>query len=104
MKTRTLLLSALGLAGAFDISITPVWAKHGVLLQVKAEAGTHCHLKFPAIREETLSWASPVLKDAASGDIIDFYGPCDYDPHGKDAVQTQKQDEQRRIRRDYNNE
>lgn len=104
MKTRRLLLSALGLAGAFGLSITPVWAKHGVLLQVKAEAGNYCHLRFPAIREETLSWVSPVLKDAASGDIIDFYGPCDYDPHGKEAVQAQKRDEQRRIRREYNSD
>lgn len=35
--------------------------------------------------------------------IIDFYGPCDYDPHGKDAVQTQKRDLQRRLKREYNN-
>lgn len=104
MKTTRLFLSALGLAGAFGTSITPVWAKHGVVLQVKAEAENYCHLKFPAIREDTLSWASPVLKDAASGDIIDFYGPCDYDPHGKEAVQSQKRDEERIFQRDYNSE
>jgi len=101
MKTRILFLSALGLAGAFGLSITSVWAKHGVFLQVKAEAGNYCHLKFPALREVTLPWAPPLLHDAASGDIIDFYGPCDYDPHGKEAVQTQKRDDQRRIRREY---
>ena len=68
MKTTKLFLSALGLFGTFGVSTAPVWAKDGVLLQVKAEAGNYCHLKFPAIREETLSWASPVLKDAASGE------------------------------------
>ena len=25
-----------------------------------------------------------------SGDIIDFYGPCDYDPLGKEAVLRQR--------------
>ena len=103
MKTTKLFLSALSLVGTFGVSTAPVWAKDGVLLQVKAEAGNYCRLKFPAIREETLSWASPILKDAASGDIIDFYGPCDYDPHGKDAVQTQKRDLERRRQREYNN-
>lgn len=104
MKTIKLFLSALALVGAFGVSTAPVWAKDGILLQVKAEAGNYCHLKFPAIREETLSWASPVLKDASEGDIIDFYGPCDYDPHGKEAVQAQKRDEERRIRREYHSE
>lgn len=102
MKTRRLLLSALGLAGAFALSITPVWAKHGVLSKVQAGQTNYCHLHFPAMREETLSWSSPVLKDASTGDIIHMYGPCDYDPHGKDAIEAQKRDEQRRFQREYN--
>lgn len=104
MKPTRLFLSALGLAGAFGLSITPAWAKDGVLSKVQAGQTTYCHLHFPAIDERTLSWDQPVLKDASSGDIIHFYGPCDYDPHGKEAVQTQKRDEQRRIRREYNSD
>ena len=38
-------------------------------------------MKFPPMREDTLSWAQPVL-DENAGNIIDFYGPCDYDPTG----------------------
>jgi hypothetical protein len=52
-------------------------------------------MKFPAIREETLS-ANPMLKDAASDDIIDFYGPCDHDPTGRDEIQAQEIQMQRR--------
>lgn len=33
----------------------------------------------------------PVLKDADSGDIIDFDGPCDLDPLGKDEIHVRFQ-------------
>ncbi len=61
------------------------------------KAGTYCHLKFPAIDPQTLSSAKPQLKSASTGDIVDFYGPCDYDPLGweevcKQRVQQQKMD------------
>jgi hypothetical protein len=67
-----------------------VGAQEGVLVKVAASpASNYCHLKFPAIREETLSWDRPVLKDSSSSDIIDFYGPCDTDPLGKDQIARQ---------------
>lgn len=46
-----------------------------------ANASAYCHMKFPPMREDTLSWPQPVL-DENAGNIIDFYGPCDYDPTG----------------------
>jgi hypothetical protein len=46
-----------------------------------ANASAYCHMKFPPMREDTLSWEQPVL-DENAGNIIDFYGPCDYDPTG----------------------
>lgn len=45
--------------------------------------------KFPPIREDTLFSASPVLNETA-GNIIDFYGSCDYNPLGEDEVLTQR--------------
>jgi len=61
------------------------------------KAATYCHLKFPAIDPQTLSSSTPKLKAADTGDIVDFYGPCDYDPLGweevcKQRVQQQKMD------------
>jgi hypothetical protein len=64
-------------------------------------AGSYCHLKFPAIREETLSWDRPVLKDLSTGDIIDFYGPCDTDPLGEDRVQQQRLELEHRRDRNF---
>jgi hypothetical protein len=55
----------------------------------------YCHMKFPTIREETLGSKTPLLKDASTGDVIDFYGPCDETPTGTDQVIAQKLDEQR---------
>ena len=63
--------------------------------------GSYCHMKFPAIEERTLSWKRPVLKDPNEGDIIDFYGPCDHDPLGKEEIQSQKRDLQRKFEREY---
>ncbi len=54
------------------------------------KAGTYCHLKFPAIDTNTLSSNTPTLLPADTGDIVDFYGPCDHDPLGYDEVCRQK--------------
>jgi len=65
-------------------------AEEAVIAKVADPSGTYCHLKFPAIKKETLYWDRPVLTDPSEGDIIDFYGPCDYDPLGKDEVLRQR--------------
>ncbi len=77
-------------------------AQDGFLLKVQMPGTNYCHLKFPAIREDTLSWARPVLKDARDGDTIDYYGSCDFDPTGRAAVQAQRVEKQHRFTRDYN--
>lgn len=90
MKTSKSLLSVLLLAGILGWSAAPAEAEDGVLVKVSLNPqGNYCHMKFPAIRENTLTWARPVLKDASSGDIVDFYGSCDHDPLGKEEVRAQ---------------
>jgi hypothetical protein len=74
------------------LSSSVVWAAEGIISKIPDASGSYCHLRFPAIREETLSWNRPVLKDPREGDIIDFYGPCDHDPLGKAEIQRQKSD------------
>ncbi len=64
--------------------------------------GGYCHMKFPAILERTLGTTQPVLKDASSGDIIDFYGPCSHDPLGEDEIHEQLIQVQHRWTRGYN--
>ena len=94
MKRLTIrygLLSAGGLVLLSSVS----WAADGVIYRTADPTGTYCHLRFPAIQEETLSWDRPVLKDPSEGDIIDFYGPCDHDPLGKAEILRQKEDAKR---------
>jgi hypothetical protein len=90
MKRIGLLVSLLGLVGSLGLSIAELWGAEDVISRVSIPESKYCRLRFPAIREETLSWARPVLKDPSDGDIIDFYGPCDYDPVGKEEVARQK--------------
>jgi len=61
----------------------------GILFKAQLSGTNTCHLKFPAIRGETL-WNRPILKGPNQGDIIDFYGPCNYDPTGNAAVRAQR--------------
>jgi hypothetical protein len=98
MKTTKSVLSVLFLIGAMGLSVAPVSAEGLMSKDVSTEA-SYCHMKFPAIDEETLGTSHPALKDASSGDLIDFYGSCDHDPLGKDEVQNQLlQQHQRRDR------
>ena len=80
----------------------PKGVKPGVLSAVALnKEGSYCHLRFPAMRPSTLASAKPTLKPATTGDIVDFYGPCDYDPVGKEEVLKQKQQEEERLDSQY---
>jgi len=89
VKIATSFLAALILVGGLGVKSTFA-AAEGVISNATLIPGSYCHLTFPAIREETLSWDRPVLKDASEGDIVDFYGPCDHDPLGKDEIESQR--------------
>jgi hypothetical protein len=78
------------LAVTLVLSNSRVFAAEGVVSKAPDASGNYCHLTFPAIREETLSWDKPVLKDPAEGHIISFYGPCDYDPLGREEIRRQR--------------
>ena len=91
MKVINTLVGIALLGATLGLSATPAGATDGVVFTVEVYPG-YCHMQHPAIQEETLSWARPVLQDSSSSDIVDFYGPCDHDPLGKDEIQAQKED------------
>jgi hypothetical protein len=99
MKRIKSLVSALVVTGLLGYSVAamsaeaakPQGVKPGVITAVALNrSGTYCHLRFPAIKEQTLGTKNPQLKPADTGDIIDFYGPCSYDPVGPDEVCKQQ--------------
>jgi hypothetical protein len=67
----------------------PATGAEELVLKEPADLGAYCHIKFPEMRVETLGWASPIL-DEGSARVVDFYGRCDYDPTGIDAINAQR--------------
>jgi hypothetical protein len=101
MKTLKAALAILFLAGNMGFTKGSAAGVSGVISKDALAAGDYCHMKFAAIREETLGSSHPVLKEANEGDIVDFYGPCSHDPLGKEEVQAQLLQLQHRRARDY---
>ncbi len=66
---------------------------YDVLTEARLPGTNYCHLKFPAIRRNTVRSNHPQLEDAHSGDIVDFYGPCDHDPLGRNEIVAQRQED-----------
>lgn len=96
-KTKCLIVTAL-CAGIIDTGATLARAQSTISNEIAAP-GSYCHMKFPAIREDTLSESTPGL--TVSGDLIDFYGACDHDPLGKKEVQSQRLETQHRFSVDF---
>jgi hypothetical protein len=96
-EVKTMKIATSFLAGVLFIgtmgAINTAMAADGILSEDGLTAGSYCHEKFPAIRENTLGDDQPVLKDSSTGDVIDFYGPCGENPRGKDQVAEQKLEE-----------
>jgi hypothetical protein len=86
-----------GLSARADVMTSA--AAEGVISRDVMTDGGYCHTKFESIREETLASSQPVLKDA--DDLVDFYGPCNHDPLGKDEIQAQKIEAQHRYTNEY---
>ena len=88
MNKVTSLLSNLLLSATLFWGL-PAAATDLPIVRIPADSGDYCHMKFPALREDSLSWEKPVL-DESAGNIVDFYGPCDYDPAGLDEIRAQR--------------
>ena len=100
MKRTQLYLSLLLLLGVLGYTSIAASAqapqvkgvKPGVIAAMPLnKEGTFCHLRFPAIQGRTLGADKPQLKPATTGDVVDYYGPCDHDPLGKEEIAQQKE-------------
>jgi len=100
MKIVTSFLAGLLLIGSLG-AINSAMAADGILSKDELTPGSYCHEKFAAIQPSTLGDDQPTLKDSSTGDVTDFYGPCDESPTGKDQVWEQKLDDEHRFENDY---
>jgi hypothetical protein len=97
IMTRTLLWGAAIGASVLLMGSGPANAQEGILYRVRAGDSNYCHLKFPAIRPDTLTSGRPVLQNPNTGDIVDFYGACSHNPIGQHEVEQQKRSLQRHL-------
>jgi hypothetical protein len=87
MRKTTSLLSGLFVSSALLWGAT-VKAEEAII-KTPLDLPGYCHMQFPEMRSDTLGWERPVL-DGSSASIVDFYGSCDHDPTGADAVKAQR--------------
>jgi hypothetical protein len=99
MKSIKLGLGAMAVTGALGLSAVSTRAETVISKDVFTD-GSYCHTKFESIREDTLASGQPISKNV--DDIIDFYGPCNHDPLGKDEIQSQRLEMQHRFENEYN--
>jgi hypothetical protein len=88
MKKTLSLLCNLLLSSTLFWGVPAVEAQE-MISNIPSDTTAYCHLKFPLIREDSLSWERPVL-DPSSGNIVDFYGDCNYDPLGSEEIRVQR--------------
>jgi hypothetical protein len=60
-----------------------------MISRVPTDRTVYCHPKFPTMRVDAMSMDQPIL-DPLAGNIVDFYGPCDYDPARLDEIRVQR--------------
>jgi hypothetical protein len=100
MKIATSFLAAMLFTAALGTSNNAIAANEDTE-KVPLSTDNYCHEKFPAIRGSTLGTDDPTLKDNDTGDVIDFYGPCNESPTGKDQQWEQQLEQQHRYQSDY---
>ena len=98
MKIATSFLAALLFTGALG-SINTAMSADGVVSKDELTADSYCHEKFTPMTTQSLDSDDPTLTQ--SGNIIDFYGPCNENPVGEDQIQAQKLEAQHRFANDY---
>ena len=97
MKIAIPFLSAALLVGGFVAA-----GNADVLSKTESAPGdNYCHLRFTAITADSLVTNHPISKGPDSGDIIDFYRPCNENPVGQDQVSAQKLDRQHRRQNEF---
>ena len=100
MKNTKSLLAAVILLGNLTASGT-VLAADGIISKTEDVPGSYCHEKFTALEGASLATNKPVLKDPASGDVVDFYGACNESPVSQDQIQEQQLERQHRWANNY---
>src|SRR4051794_6332995 len=95
MKIAKSFLAGMLLAGSLGAFSNAMAADNdGYIEKVPLSTSNYCHEKFPAIEQQTLGANDPTLRN--DQDVIDYYGPCNEKPAGKDQQRQQQVEEENR--------
>jgi hypothetical protein len=100
MKIRTSVFAGLLFLSSLGAVNSAIAADDGIISQQEFAPGSYCHEKFPAMLPGTLYRDRPSLQSSDTGDIVDYYGPCNESPVGQDQIREQKMDREDRGRWD----
>jgi len=100
MKIRTSVFAGLLFLSSLAAVNSALAEDDGIISKEVVTPGSYCHEKFRALRPSTLYTDHPTLKSSDTGDIIDYYGPCNESPTGQDQIEQQKLDREDRGRWD----
>src|SRR5262245_14273483 len=98
MKIRTSVFAGLLFFSCLGAVSSALAKDDGIVSKQEFAPASYCHEQVPAIRPITLDTDHPTLKSADTGDIIDYYGPCDENPLSQDQIREQRMDAQVRGR------
>ena len=84
---KSIALSAL-LAAGLTVGASHALASDAgiVYKQAASEDGNYCHIKYMALTQESLQSGVPEFNPS---DIVDMYGPCNFDPNSPEEVRRQ---------------
>ncbi len=84
---KSIALSAVLAAGLTAGANHAVASDAGIVYkQAASEDSNYCHIKYMALTQESLQNGVPEFNPS---DIVDMYGPCNFDPQSPDEVRKQ---------------
>ncbi|MGH7887865.1 MAG: hypothetical protein ACREPG_08370 [Candidatus Binatia bacterium] len=84
---KSIALSAVLAAGLTAGHNLAVASDAGIIYkQAASEESNYCHIKYMAMTQESLQSGVPEFNPS---DIVDMYGPCDFDPKSPEEVRKQ---------------
>ena len=84
---KSIALSAMLAAGLTASASHALASDAGIVYkQVASEEGNYCHIKYMALTQESLQSGVPEFNPS---DIVDMYGPCNFDPNSPEEVRRQ---------------
>lgn len=84
---KSIALSAVLAAGLTAGANHAVASEDGIVYkQAASEEASYCHIKYMAFTQESMQAGAPEFNPS---DIVDMYGPCDFDPKSPEEVRKQ---------------